>query len=82
MTPLEFKAWFEGYAEGIESKPTENQWLRIKKRVSEIDGQVTTHTVLVDRYRPLWGPIWTCNVSGLGGTAISGALGSSVSNAA
>src|SRR6202012_3582867 len=52
MTPLEFKAWFEGYTEAVEKVPTRKQWERIMARVAEIDGKVTTHTVFYDRYWP------------------------------
>jgi hypothetical protein len=36
MTPQEFKAWFEGFSEGIEDVPTEKQWARVKERIAEI----------------------------------------------
>lgn len=59
MTPQEFKAWFEGYSEGIEEKPTLKQWVRIRSRVAEIDGKSTTYPVFVDRYWPTYyNPIW------------------------
>ncbi len=51
MTPLEFKSWFDGFGEGIESTPTKKQWTRIKERVAEIDGQPLAEKVL-DRYYP------------------------------
>jgi hypothetical protein len=60
MTLTEFKAWFSGYEEGIETTPTEKQWARIKQRVAEIDNMPTTQTVFVDRYyrdyyrQPIW----------------------------
>lgn len=38
MTSSEFKAWFEGFTEGmIIDLPNESQWLAVKKRVSEIN---------------------------------------------
>ena len=52
MTPVEFKAWFDGFVEGMDGKPTEKQWARVKERVAEIDGQTTTQTHYVDRYWP------------------------------
>ncbi len=36
MTPIEFKAWFEGFTEAMDKLPTAKQWARIKERVSEI----------------------------------------------
>jgi hypothetical protein len=50
MTVAEFKAWFEGFTETLEVAPNEKQWERIKARVAEINGTVTTYPVFVDRY--------------------------------
>ncbi len=58
MTPKEFKAWFEGFTEAFSGMPTKAQWLRIKERVAEIDGQPITERVFVDRYWPSW-PIYS-----------------------
>lgn len=52
MTLAEFKAWFEGFSELMEGAPSEKQWERIKARVAEIDGSVTTYPVFVERYIP------------------------------
>lgn len=52
MTPVEFKAWFEGFTEGMEGKPTEKQWARIKKRVSEIDGHAATREYVYRNWYP------------------------------
>ena len=64
MTPLEFKAWFDGFSDGIDKVPTQKQWARIKDRVAEIDGRAITETVFIDRYgsgypyyHP-YGPVW------------------------
>lgn len=57
MNLQEFKAWFEGYVENIGSAPSESQWRRIKKRVSEIDGTATPYPIFIDRYvhpNPFW----------------------------
>ncbi len=56
MTLAEFKAWFEGFTETLEGAPSEKQWERIKARVAEIDGTVTTYPVFVDRYIPPYRP--------------------------
>lgn len=37
MTSQEFKAWFDGFSEGIDSAPTENQFEKIKAKVVEIN---------------------------------------------
>lgn len=50
MTLSEFKAWFEGYTEGLDGAPTEKQFKRIKAKVAEITGTPISQTVWVDRY--------------------------------
>lgn len=54
MTLSEFKAWFEGYTEGIEGVPTAAQFARIKEKVKAIDGTPITQTIFMERYRPYW----------------------------
>lgn len=56
MTPLEFKAWFEGYTENIKGAPTQKQWARIQERVGQIDGTPLKQEV-IHRYWP-W---YVCN---------------------
>lgn len=61
MTFSEFKAWFEGYTEGLDGAPSEKQFERIKAKVAEITGAPITQTVFVDRYRDYyhhWGYPW------------------------
>jgi hypothetical protein len=55
MTPVEFKAWFEGFTEALTGVPNKEQWKRIKARVAEIDGTPVTKEVFRDRY---WGPYY------------------------
>lgn len=50
MTLSEFKAWFEGFSEGIEAAPTEAQFAKIKAKVALIDGAPVTERIYVDRY--------------------------------
>ena len=77
MTPSEFKAWFDGFGEGVTGLPTEAQWARIKARVAEIDGRpVTEHVYLHRYYGPNYlGPPWynycTTNTVGVGGGTIT-----------
>lgn len=52
MTQEEFKAWFMGFCEGVDSLPTEKQWKRIQARVKEIDGSRITERIFIDRYEP------------------------------
>lgn len=59
MTLSEFKAWFEGFTEGMDAAPDEKQWDRIKARVKEIDGVHVTRTVYLDHYVPPYRPYWT-----------------------
>jgi len=74
MTLQEFKAWFEGFTDGMGDKPNAAQWKKIKAKVAKIDGSVTTYPVFVDRYWPRsWhgpyygGPSWVTQSSN-GGT--------------
>jgi hypothetical protein len=45
MTPVEFKAWFDGFTEAMNGVPTKAQWERIKTRVAEVDGRPVVHHV-------------------------------------
>ncbi len=85
MTLSEFKAWFEGFTEGMAGAPDEDQWKRIKARVAEIDGTVTTYPIFVDRYvepyRRYWPsvPYWSAGAPvhsmGAGYSAVSSTAG-------
>ena len=70
MSPIEFKAWFEGFSEGIEGRPTEKQWTKVKERVAQITPTATPYPIFVDRYVPTyphWNwPCWTWNTSSCG----------------
>lgn len=59
MTLQEFKAWFEGYTEGLEGAPTKAQFDRIKEKVKEITGAPITERVYIDWYRQAGAPYWT-----------------------
>ena len=75
MTLSEFKAWFDGYTEGIETAPTADQFARIKARLAEIDNTPTTRTIFLDRYvktRPDWWP--ARDVAWLKGESTKGAV--------
>lgn len=63
MTPIEFKAWFEGFTEAMDRLPTRVQWDKIKARVAEIDGQPVTERIFVDRYLPTPVPYWPTGIS-------------------
>lgn len=79
MTLNEFKAWFEGYTEGLEGAPTAAQFARIKEKVKAIDGTPVTQTIFLDSYRRFYPyydylrPYWTSGGTAVGiGTAVSG----------
>jgi len=36
MTPNEFKAWFDGFCEGVDGRPTKEQWEKIVLRVKDL----------------------------------------------
>jgi hypothetical protein len=66
LTLNEFKAWFDGFSEGIEKIPTERQWAKIKSKMKEIDDTPTSYPIFVDRYvQPYrrwfdtYGPTWS-----------------------
>jgi hypothetical protein len=84
MTLAEFKAWFEGFTEGMAAAPDEDQWKRIKARVAEINGAATPYPIFVDRYvepyRRYWPnvPYWSaCGAVSQGMSAKSAVDGSS-----
>lgn len=79
MTLNEFKAWFEGYTEGLEGAPTKAQFDRIKEKVKEIHGEVpTSYPVFIDRYwHRRWNDYWTTT----GGTLSSPSVTVFASNA-
>lgn len=54
MNLSEFKAWFDGYTENMKDEPSAKQWKRIKERVAEIEGSVTTYPVFIDRWKYLY----------------------------
>ena len=65
MTLNEFKAWFEGFSEGINKVPSEKQFAKIKSKISEINDTPISYPIFVDRYvRPYrnwfetYGPAW------------------------
>lgn len=67
MTPSEFKAWFDGFTESMEGRPTDKQWRRIKKRVSEINEYAITEQHFRRYYYEPFRPYW----ASYGGSTIS-----------
>lgn len=52
MTLQEFKAWFGGFTEDMDTAPNKKQWERIKARVDVIDGAAVSPPRFVERYWP------------------------------
>lgn len=71
MTLPEFKAWFEGFSEGIDKTPTEKQFAKIKAKVAEITSTPTTYPVFIDRWVNPYRRTWTEYWSSTGGTLTS-----------
>lgn len=58
MTPQEFRAWFEGFTESLEGRPSAKQWERICDRVKEIDGRQIERIVYQDRWPTYYYTTW------------------------
>lgn len=58
MTLPEFRAWFDGFTEGMDGPPDAKQWKRIKARVGEITGAPITYPIYLDRYVYPYRPYW------------------------
>lgn len=72
MTLSEFKAWFEGYTDGMDEKaPSEKQWKKIKAKVSEITGTPISYPVYVNRYVDPYRQYWTDVYFGARGSGMS-----------
>jgi hypothetical protein len=55
MTLIEFKAWFDGFTDGMEGAPSVARWEKIKAKIAKIDDKPTTYPVFIDRYvEPTW----------------------------
>lgn len=84
MNITEFKAWFEGFTDGIDSNPTEKQWEKIKAKVTEIKAEPTSPLVIreyINSYRrhwnePYWGNPFQPYATYLGGVGLSNSAGS------
>jgi len=71
MNLAEFKAWFQGYTEGMTGMPNQKQWARIQERVAQIqDALPTSYHTFIHEYRPYpWYPAyWNIGDSGVGQT--------------
>lgn len=56
MTPSEFKAWFDGFCEGMDGPPTADQFERIKKQIASIGPEwPSPRDNFVPSYRPSTG---------------------------
>lgn len=82
MNLPEFKAWFEGFTENLDTTPNAKQWKRIQAKVAEIkDAPPTTYPVFLDRWVgphwPHWIPYWNWTTTNVGITNNSLAVGTS-----
>lgn len=46
MTPVEFRAWLDGFAEAVEGAPTPEQWAKVKAKLAEVKGPAALPAVL------------------------------------
>lgn len=71
MNLSEFKAWFEGFSEGIDDVPSKKQWKRINEKIESITSDPTPWPVFVERYiyprRERWN-YWPTHYAVGGGT--------------
>lgn len=58
MTPGEFQAWFRGFAEGIDGKPTQKQWDVIVKRMGQIEVKQAPQTIVREYLPSLWNRVY------------------------
>lgn len=59
MTLSEFKAWFEGFCEGIDGAPTPEQWVKVKEKVALLSPPAPFHDprpVPLGQWAPA--PVW------------------------
>lgn len=55
MTNNEFKAWFEGFCEGVHGAPSRYQWDKVIEKVAKIDGAPWLPQIVYrDRPYPVW----------------------------
>jgi hypothetical protein len=55
MTNNEFKAWFEGFSEGVSWTPTREQWEKVVAKVKMIDNMPLFPQIV---YRDRWLPTY------------------------
>ena len=52
MTPNEYKAWLDGFSEGIKGSPTKEQWEKIKNKTMELHDSGYQYPVYFPLYQP------------------------------
>lgn len=84
MTLAEFKAWFEGYTDGMgDQPPNAKQWEAIKAKVDKITGTPIPYPIYVERYVRPWYPngVWYSSTGGYASNTYTvGASGGSNKN--
>jgi len=52
MTTSEFKAWFDGFSQGVSDSPTKEQWEMIKKKMDEVSEETPYQVPNLTRLSP------------------------------
>ena len=69
MTSNEFRAWLDGFEQGIDEAPSLSQWAAIRARIEQMDGETLSYSEFtarfVDPYRKWWQPHFFCELGGL-----------------
>lgn len=73
MTFAEFKAWLDGFSEGIGEAPTPEQWAKVRENLAQVYGPLPIATPVVipspyptpilDLTAPWWAIPFTCGTS-------------------
>jgi hypothetical protein len=51
MTFEEFKAWMDGFSEGVKGSPTKDQWEKIQDKLKEV---VAPNPIWINPSPPIW----------------------------
>ena len=54
MTLSEFKAWFDGFSEGVGDAPTPEQWAKIKAKIADLRDKPAVTYREADQFRRAW----------------------------
>lgn len=54
MTLSEFKAWFDGFSEGVGEAPTPEQWAKIKAKIATLSAGAVLGIRDADQFKRTW----------------------------